>query len=213
MNIYLIRHGRQSSPLCNVNVELAAEGQRQAELLGKRLQAYHIDALYSSHYIRAYETAEIINKYLKLEHMVREDIYEISFGLLEGNTDEYNDKNFGYFKDEQMKLEADIPYPGGECGGDVYKRAMVTINEIINSGKQNVAVVTHGGVIRSLMAGILGLDMSKKLLFARSLENCSITQLVYDKKYERFYVQRFNDYGHLEIEPELLRCNWDEYNK
>ena len=35
MNIYLIRHGRQNSRLCNVDVELAKEGREQADLLGK----------------------------------------------------------------------------------------------------------------------------------------------------------------------------------
>ena len=36
MRIYLIRHGRQNSPLCNVNVPLSDAGKRQAELLGER---------------------------------------------------------------------------------------------------------------------------------------------------------------------------------
>ena len=38
MRIYLIRHGRQNSPLCNVNVPLSDAGKRQAELLGERLK-------------------------------------------------------------------------------------------------------------------------------------------------------------------------------
>jgi probable phosphoglycerate mutase len=74
--------------------------------------------------------------------------------------------------------------------------------------KKNIAVVTHAGVIRALLSGLLGLDMSKKLLFAVSLENCSFTQLIYDEKQDRFYLQRFNDYAHLESEPNLLRRNW-----
>lgn len=208
MNIYLIRHGRQSSPLCNVDVELAKEGRKQAELLGKRLEKYKVDGLYSSHLIRAVQTAEIINKYIKKEHKIRENIREISFGEMEGKSNEYIREHFADFKKEQMKLEKDIPYPGGECGRDVFKRAMVTINEITQSDYENVVVVTHGGVIRALMAGLLGLDLSKKLLFAQLLENTSITQLCYNKEYDRFYLQRFNDYAHLEGEPELLRASW-----
>ena len=38
MNIYLIRHGRQNSKLCNVDVELSPEGREQADLVGKRLK-------------------------------------------------------------------------------------------------------------------------------------------------------------------------------
>ncbi len=208
MNIYLIRHGWQNSSLCNADVELTEEGYHQADLLGKRLAAYEIDALYSSHLIRAVQTAEVINLYIRQQHNIRENIAEISFGDLEGRTNEYIAEHFADFKLEQMKLEVDLPYPGGECGRDVFKRAIVTIEEIIKSDKKNVAVVTHGGVIRALLAGLLGLDMSKKLLFAYSLENSSITELVYDERYNRFYLQRFNDFAHLENHPELLRPNW-----
>lgn len=208
MNIYLIRHGRQNSTLCNVNVELAKEGIIQAELLGKRLSCFGIDALYSSHLIRAVQTAEIVNRYLGLKHQIRENIQEISFGELEGKSDEYINEHYKDFKLEQMELKEDIPYPGGENGRQVYNRAMVTINEITKSEKENIVVITHGGVIRAVLAGVLGLDMSQKLLFASSLENTGITQLVYEGKRKRFYLQRFNDYGHLEGEPVLLRKSW-----
>jgi broad specificity phosphatase PhoE len=207
MNIYLIRHGRQNTTLCNADVGLAEEGYLQADLLGKRLASYEIDALYSSQLIRAVQTAEVINLYIRQQHNIRENIAEISFGDLEGKTNEYIGEHYADFKAEQMKLEEDIPYPGGENGRDVFKRAMITIEEIIKSDKKNVVVVTHGGVIRALLAGLLGLDMRKKLLFAYSLENSSITELVYDEKYNRFYLQRFNDYAHLETNLELPRHN------
>ena len=56
MRLYLIRHGRQCSQLCNVNVDLAEEGFRQAELLGERLAGEKIEAVYSSH-LRRRQTA------------------------------------------------------------------------------------------------------------------------------------------------------------
>ena len=65
MRIYLIRHGRQNSPLCNVNVPLSDAGRRQAELLGERLKKESIDAVWSSDLIRARETADIINEKIR----------------------------------------------------------------------------------------------------------------------------------------------------
>ena len=62
IKLFLIRHGRQSSSDCNVNVSLAPEGLKQAELLGKRLKEYKIDRVYSSDLIRAVETAERIRR-------------------------------------------------------------------------------------------------------------------------------------------------------
>lgn len=63
MELYLIRHGRQSSRLCNVNVDLSPEGRRQAALLGHRLADWGIEVLYSSSLIRAVQTAEEINRF------------------------------------------------------------------------------------------------------------------------------------------------------
>ena len=65
IRLYMLRHGRQNSALCNVNVPLSEEGIRQAELAGERLSKYGIDAVYSSELIRAVETAEIINRNIK----------------------------------------------------------------------------------------------------------------------------------------------------
>ena len=48
MKLFLIRHGRQCSKLCNVDVDLSEEGYRQASLLGERLFHENIQVVYSS---------------------------------------------------------------------------------------------------------------------------------------------------------------------
>ena len=81
MRIYLIRHGRQSSPLLNANVGLSKEGKEQAQLLGERLKKnYAIDVLYSSDYVRAVETATIVNSYLNVEHKIDKRFREVNLG-------------------------------------------------------------------------------------------------------------------------------------
>ena len=69
-------------------------------------------------------------------------------------------------------------------------------------------IVTHGGIIRSLMAGLFTEKFAWKAQFGVSLENTSITHIIYKREEGRFYLQRFNDYAHLEQKPELLRHNW-----
>jgi probable phosphoglycerate mutase len=189
-------------------VELSTEGRLQSELLRDRLLYYDIDALYSSNLVRAKQTAEIINEALLLPHIIREEIREISFGLLEGKSDEYNEEHFHDFKEEQKKLLEDIPYPGGENGTSVYERAMPLIQEIVQSGKKNIVVVTHGGTIRVLLAALFGRNQAKRFLFGVSLENTGITQLIYNSQNDRFYLERFNDFAHLEGHPELHRRRW-----
>jgi probable phosphoglycerate mutase len=146
-----------------------------------------------------------MNKELWLPIKIREDVKEICFGDLEGMSDEYNDTHFADFKVKQMDMLEDVPYPGGENGTNVFERSMPVINELVRCGKKNIAIVTHGGVIRALLAELFGKDQARRNLFAVSLENTSITQLVYQPERDRFYLQRFNDYAHLEGHPELYR--------
>lgn len=207
MNLYLIRHGRQNSRLCNVDVELSEIGRRQAELLKERLKNYKLDVIYSSHLLRAVQTAEIIND-RKLPHFIKKELQEIDFGELTGNTDQYNKEKYGEFLKNRASLTDDTAFPKGECGEDVWRRVWPILEEMIESGKKEIAAVVHGGTIRSILAGILGISQEKKLLFGICLENCSITQITYHEEIKRFTIERFNDFAHLEREKELLRGQW-----
>ena len=233
MNIYLIRHGRQNSTDCNVNVPLADAGKRQAELLGERMKLYPVDALYCSDLIRAEETARIA--FAGRDNLV-ENIHicpgleEIDFGSLTGKKDaevkrfykEYYDEQLNDFIEGRMQTgtaldevneyvgeffvpPAEMWYPDGENGPMVLERVMPVVREWIESGKQNIAVVTHGGVIRILICALFGGDFAKRLMFGTTLENCSITQIHFDEEKHGFFLDRFNDYAHIEAYPELKR--------
>ena len=208
MHLYLIRHGRQSSRLCNVDVDLCEEGFRQAALVGERLFLSKIQVVYSSNLLRAVQTAQAANLYWNVEHIIRPELREISFGQMEGMCDEDIALKFADFKREQAKMEADLPYPGGECAADVVARVEPVFKEMAKSGYERIAVVTHGGVIRAMTAHYLGMPLSRWRLLAKSLENCSITELSWDGSCQAFTVDRMNDYAHLEAQPELLRKNW-----
>lgn len=237
MIIYLIRHGRQNSSDCNVNVPLSEEGRLQAELLGKRMKHYPVDALYSSDLVRAVETAQIAfadNKELLANHQIRPGIAEIDFGSLTGVKDPEVKEYYRTYYKEQMELFAkgdknphgtaldkvnhfigdffvppeEMWYPEGENGAMVLERVMPVVREWIASKHQNIAVVTHGGVIRILLCALFGGSFSKRLQFGTSLENCSITQLHYDEEKNSFFLDRFNDYAHIEAEPSLLRSQF-----
>ena len=209
IKLYFIRHGRQNSGLCNVNVPLDEAGIRQAELVAKRLELYGIDKLYCSHLIRARETAEIIGDNFSLVPIVEEDLREISFGDMEGLDDVQIKERFGEFIVERAKAKEDIPNPGGESGEDVFNRAMPVVERIVEEAKldnkKNIAIVSHGGLIRSVVAGVLEAPFAKKLCIGKDLENCSITEIDYDEKTDNYIVERVNDYAHIEVEPELLR--------
>ena len=90
----------------------------------------------------------------------------------------------------------------------VLERLLPVVKEWIEKPYQNIAVVSHGGLIRILLCALFGGDFAKRLQFGGSLENCSITELYYDESKKGFYLNRFNDYAHLEERPELLRSHF-----
>ena len=164
--------------------------------------------MYSSSLLRAVETAQAANLYWNVEHFIRPELGEISFGDMEGMSDEEIAVVYKDFKAQQGRMEEDLPYPGGECACDVVRRAEPVFMEMVRSGYDRIAVVTHGGVIRSMTAHYLGIPMARWRILGTSLENCSITQLDWDEENGRFLLERFNDYAHLEPYPDLLRRAW-----
>lgn len=206
MNIYFIRHGRQNSRLCNVNVELSKEGKEQARLVGERLKTYNIEAVYSSHLTRAKETADIINQYLEKPRVIDERWQEANFGGLTGLTNEVINRKYGKFLEKRATMTEDIPYPdGGENCRMVFERSYAALKELVKEPYENVCVVTHGGVLRALLTGVTGADYAKWLTYGRQIENCSITHIMYDEKMGTFHIERFNDFAHFEGKDYLMR--------
>ncbi len=60
-----------------------------------------------------------------------------------------------------------------------------------------VKIVTHGGVIRTAMCGILGIGQESRFQFSPPA-NCSITELHAGVSPDRFRIDRCNDAAHLE---------------
>lgn len=206
MNIFLIRHGRQDSKLCNVNVKLSSEGREQAHLTGNRLKKYGIEAVYSSDLIRAVETADIINEYLNKPRVIDERFREADFGEMTGLENAVLKERFGVFLEKRAKMIEDEPYPGGgENSKMVFDRVFAAVQDIVGKGYENVCVVTHGGAIRALLTGIVGAPSHKWLTYGRQLENCSISEIMYDNDTKTYHIERLNDYSHIEDYDYLLR--------
>ncbi|MBQ5446840.1 MAG: histidine phosphatase family protein [Lachnospiraceae bacterium] len=215
ITIYLIRHARQSSSLCNVNVELSKEGIMQSELLAERLQKCNIKKVYSSDLIRAVETADIIRKYNNLENDIDDtafqyaDLEETDFGELTGLEDELLRVKYADYYKARYEDRLDLRIPGGENGEEVCIRMQRAINKIIDEAIENnyddIAVVSHGGAIRCFLAGVLGMSQGKRFLISKNMENTAITELRVYKNEKIMTVERINDYSHLYGHEKLLR--------
>ena len=208
--IVFVRHGRQNSSKCNVDVPLSPEAVLQAELLSERLKGSCFDIMFTSTLIRARETGDIINRNLGLDVIRRERLNEIDWGDLIGLTHAERDEKYGSFLAERQLRTSDLAFPGGESGEDAYRRARPVIDEMLNGPWKSIITVTHGGMIRSLIAGLLDLPFSSKLAFGESLENTSMTEFLYDTETGLFSMETFNDYAHLFSHPELMRSAWKQ---
>lgn len=196
-----------------MDVDLSEEGFSQASLLGQRLAGAGIQVVYSSETKRAIQTAQAANYYWRVNHYLYPALREISFGEMEGLSSQEIAVRFADFQESMGKMEYDLAYPGGESAGDVVRRVIPVFREILETGYERVAIVTHGGVIRSMVAYYLNMDLAKWRLLGSDLENCSITELVSRPGTQEFTLERFNDYAHLEAYPQLLRRAWVDAEK
>lgn len=205
MKLFLLRHALQRSTLVNVDTPLSPKGEEQAELLAKRMKQFSVDRFFASTLRRSIQTAEYLKEPLGLDYEIREELKEIDFGELTGKSWEENTKNFSFFLEKKKKMAWDLPYPGGESAEQVFMRGSTVVKELLEEGVSSALIVTHGGWIRSMITGLLGMDFAKSGLFGKNLENTSITELYYDETEERWYLNRFNDFAHLEDRASLLR--------
>ena len=139
-----------------------------------------------------------------LEVCIRKGLRETDFGELTYQTDDVIKVKYKDFMESRYHVEEDWAYPGGESGKEVFERAMKVMEEIFQSPCKNVAVVTHGGTIRVLLAGLLQGSQKDRLMFGKCMERGGFSELLYDEKTGRITLERFNDFAHLEGRPECM---------
>ncbi|NLJ41532.1 MAG: histidine phosphatase family protein [Clostridiales bacterium] len=199
MNIYLIRHGDKMHDHKNHGLlELTEKGVIQADLLGQRLTKYNIQRIYSSPMKRAIQTAEIMNRHLGLEIMIRKELREIHMGAAEVKGWGYLEEQHPEFIKEYRQYTKDLRFPpDGESIEDGWIRARKVIDEVISTDLDDVALVAHGGLIKSIICGTLGIDFSRRFSFGL-IENCGISLIEYNRESNRFRLSIYNDHSHLE---------------
>ncbi len=199
--IYLIRHGETDWNLekrfqGRENVPLNGKGKKQAQLLARRLKEKELTAVYSSPLSRARETAEIIGAVHGLTPCIVEKLGEISFGSLEGKKYTELNENERKIIDRWMVDPETVSIPRGETFKQFRERILESYNELLNVEQEgDLAIVTHGGAIKVLVADILKVPFSR--FAALILFPGSLTTILYDNR-RNSYLELFNDVCHLQ---------------
>jgi broad specificity phosphatase PhoE len=117
-----------------------------------------ISAVYSSSYQRAVQTAEPTAQAFKLLVQKRDDLCERrwgSMGVLTWSEAEAELREMSIENRHRFVPE------GGESWADMEVRSMKVIDEILHKGVGDVAVFTHGGVLRGLLPTLAGVSKSE----------------------------------------------------
>ncbi len=197
--IYLIRHGQSEWNKSNKiqgqhDTKLTELGKNQAMLLGNSLINENIDIIYTSDLTRAYDTAEIISNIINKPLIASNLIREINFGVWEGLTSNEVKENY---KDEYniwLKEPDKLNIQGLERLEDLQKRAMTFMNRIVqeNSNK-NIAIVSHGAILKTIILGLLDIEISHYKNI--SLSNVSLSIIEY-RDFNKV-LKLLNDTSHL----------------
>lgn len=190
--LLLIRHTEPAAwakGVCHgvLDVPLSEDGTIHAQRIADHLRDTTLDAVYASPLSRAVVTATAVAAPHGLTPVLREQLTEIDFGAFEGRTFDEIAASEPDLYGQWMCDPVTVRFPAGETFEDL--RARVT-EEIARIRRENrggsVAVVTHGGVIRAVLADVLGMEGGKIFCIGQSWGGLSLVEWVGDSPIVRY---------------------------
>ena len=169
MICYLVRHGKDDDTVRGgwSDHGLTPMGIEQVHALAQSMvsEGIRIDCIYSSDLRRAKETSVILSSYLNVPVVYDPGFRETNNGELAGIKHELANEQFpGLY---WSSLDFDERYPGGESPKEFFLRIQNTWSEfkttMLASSQENVLLVTHGGVIETILCIEHGIPLTNKL--------------------------------------------------
>jgi alpha-ribazole phosphatase len=176
--VWLIRHGQpdeEARQRCygSLDVGLSDIGRSQMAQVAEHLTAEPITVVYTSPRSRAVESARILAAAANRPVEIAADFREIDFGDFEGLT---YDEIAGEFPDlyrQWMETPTEVQFPNGECFSQMRLRVLRSFHTILSKrNEQAVAIVSHGGVNRILIAWAL--QMPNNAIFRLAQDHAAI---------------------------------------
>lgn len=166
MKFILVRHGETEANIGGIysgwtDFPLTEKGNKDIQATANALKRYKdIDKIYSSPLNRALNTAKAISETMNKEIQIVPNLKEMNFGIFDGKEREYIQKNHLNEWDLWIKDYVNYRIPQGENLLDVYDRIVDFINELIEKNKSCI-IVTHGGIIQTIITYLLDLGLDK----------------------------------------------------
>lgn len=188
MNLYFVRHGetehnKNKYYYGSLDVKLTEKGILQAERATELLKDIKFDKVFVSERKRAVKTAEILLKSRQYNLTKDARINEMNFGAFEGKS--YEKIQELYPKEWKTWCEdwKNASPPGGESYVEFYHRIKSFMDDIIKLDEDNVLIVTHSGVIRSIYCYVLDGNLDYFWSFGSKNGDISIVKYEYGNLY------------------------------
>jgi len=155
MKIFLIRHGETTGDVedrygGSYDDHLTDLGKEQLAATANNLVDKDIEVIFVSSLIRAQESAEIISSKIECPVEILNGLEERSYGVLGGLTKaEALEKYPEVVEAHKDPLNTD---PEGESYDDFKNRVLETFQKISQKEYNTIAVVSHGGPIKQILA-------------------------------------------------------------
>lgn len=200
--IYFIRHGQttwnhESKYQGHSDISLSELGVAQAQKLSSYFKSRKLplDLIFSSDLSRAYQTAQELAKAYDLEVKLNDSFREMNFGVWEGLTFKEIQKQYSDLAHKWIIEPEALEIPNGESFFKVKLRAEKALLEIITSYKdKNIAVVSHGGTLRTIFCSLLDIPLTKMWQFKLDNTALSIFEFIKGKPILTLY----NSTAHLD---------------
>jgi broad specificity phosphatase PhoE len=205
LDIYVIRHGESEhnvdrSVMAHThdsNHSLTPLGQKQVEKTGEFMKTIVNEStvLYTSPYLRTKQTAEAIYSQLGGQVPFYESPLIREWEL--GNLYDFTDRSPQAKKEFKAAGQFYFRYQNGESLADVYLRATMFMNTVVDRMKQqqryeNLIIVTHAAFMQMLLAFLMKWPVEDLAGF-KPIENASvlkINEVDGDYQYEKIFVPR-----------------------
>ena len=180
--IYLIRHGETANAgeVCfngHFDADLSDKGVKQSLLLAKALKDCPIQAVYSSDLKRTQIGAKFIANRHNLKHVPCKELRELAFGDWEGlSISEVNRRYPDKLKERLENIEL-FRIEGGESFFQLKDRVIPKFGHILaEHPSDSIVILCHGGVIRTILAYILGISIKNLFRINQPYASVNIIQ-------------------------------------
>jgi len=190
MQIYLVRHGKiewkkDKAYIGQMDLPLSMEGILQAEKLREYFEKIPLDQAYTSPLSRCVKTLDILLADRPVPRVQVDALKEIDMGKWDGKSiSEIKNCCPAVYQQRGREIDIFTP-PAGESFLDLKQRVMPAFEKIImQSISKSILILAHAGVIRVILADLLGLSI--KEIFKWSVVYADIFKLDYDLENEKW---------------------------